>query len=144
MFRFVHTADLHLDAPLKSLALKDENLSDLVGNATRRALERIVDLCLKEQVDALLIAGDLYDGDMRSMKTAAFLVSEMERLNEAGIRVFMIRGNHDAESVLTRELELPPNVHVFTGHGGSVEISEKAVTIHGVSFAKPHPNKLWT
>lgn len=137
MFRFIHTADLHLDAPLRSLALKDEDLADLVGNATRRALECIVDLCLEEQVDALLIAGDLYDGDMRSMKTAAFLVSEMERLHQAGVSVFAIRGNHDAESVLTRELELPPNVHVFTGHGGTVELSEQGVAIHGVSFAKP-------
>lgn len=137
MFRFVHTADLHLDAPLKSLALKDEELSEIVGNATRRALERIVEICLDEGVDALLISGDLYDGDMRSMKTAAFLVSQMERLNEAGISVFMIRGNHDAESVLTRELELPPNVEVFTGHGGTVELPEKGVAIHGVSFAKP-------
>ncbi|WP_223877781.1 metallophosphoesterase family protein [Histidinibacterium aquaticum] len=137
MFRFVHTADLHLDAPLKSLALKDEELSEIVGNATRRALERIVDICVNEGVDALLISGDLYDGDMRSMKTAAFLVSQMERLNEAGISVFMIRGNHDAESVLTRELELPPNVEVFTGHGGTVELPEKGVAIHGVSFAKP-------
>ena len=138
MFRFIHTADLHLDAPLRSLALKDVDLFDLVGNATRRALERIVDLCLEEQVDALLIAGDLYDGDMKSMKTAAFLVSEMERLNTAGIAVFMIRGNHDAESVLTRELEFPPNVHVFTGHGGTVDLADKGVAIHGVSFAKPH------
>lgn len=137
MFRFVHTADLHLDAPLRSLALKDEDLADLVGNATRRALERIVDLCVEERVDALLIAGDLYDGDMRSMKTAAFLVSEMERLHRAGVSVFMIRGNHDAESVLTRELELPTNVHVFTGHGGTVELVEKGAAIHGVSFAKP-------
>lgn len=137
MFRFIHTADLHLDAPLRSLALKDEDLADLVGNATRRALERIVDLCLEEQVDALLIAGDLYDGDMRSMKTAAFLVSEMERLHQGGVAVFMIRGNHDAESVLTRELDLPPNVHVFTGHGGTVELRDQGVAIHGVSFAKP-------
>jgi exonuclease SbcD len=137
MFRFIHTADLHLDAPLKSLALKDEELSELVGNATRRALERIVDLCLEEKVDALLIAGDLYDGDMRSMKTAAFLVSEMERLQAADINVFMIRGNHDAESVVTRELEFPSNVHVFSGHGGTVELPERGVAVHGVSFSKP-------
>lgn len=137
MFRFVHTADLHLDAPLKSLALKDDELCKIVGNATRRALERIVEICLDEGVDALLFSGDLYDGDMRSMKTAAFLVSQMERLHEAGISVFKIRGNHDAESVLTRELELPPNVVVFTGHGGTVELPEHGVAIHGVSFAKP-------
>lgn len=138
MFRFVHTADLHLDAPLRSLALRDDDLFELVGTATRLALARIVDLCIGEQADALLIAGDLYDGDMRSMKTAAFLTAQMERLHAAGIRVFIIRGNHDAESVITRELALPPNVHVFTGHGGTVRLEDHDVAIHGVSFAKPH------
>ena len=79
MFRSFHTAYLHLEAPLKSLALKVEELSTLVGNATRRALERIVALCIEEEADALLIASDLYDGDVRSMNTAAFVVAEMER-----------------------------------------------------------------
>ncbi len=85
MFRFLHTADLHLDAPLKSLALKDEDLSNLVGTATRQALERIVDICIEESLDALLIAGDLYDGDMRSMKTAAYLAQQMERLQRPNL-----------------------------------------------------------
>lgn len=61
-YRFVHTADIHLDSPLRSLALRDSDLAGLIGNATRRAFVRIVDLCLEEQVDGLLIAGDLYDG----------------------------------------------------------------------------------
>jgi len=137
MFRFIHTGDLHLDAPLRSLALRDEDLFDVVGSATRLALERIVDLCLKEKVHALLIAGDLYDGDMRSMKTAAFLTSQMELLHAEDIPVFIIRGNHDAESVITKELVLPPNVRVFTGHGGTERLDEWDVAIHGVSFAKP-------
>ncbi len=36
-FRFVHTADLHLDSPLATLALRDPALADLIGGATRRA-----------------------------------------------------------------------------------------------------------
>ena len=59
MFKFIHTADIHLDSPLRSLALRDSQIADLVGGATRRTLERIIDLCLDEQVDALVIAGDL-------------------------------------------------------------------------------------
>jgi len=137
MFRFIHTADLHLDAPLHSLALKDEVLSDLVGSATRGALEQIVNLCLEEDIHALLIAGDLYDRDLHSMKTAAFLTAQLERLNAASIPVFIIRGNHDAASVITKELDLPPNVHVFTGHGGTAQLEEYGIAIHGVSFAKP-------
>jgi len=50
-FRFVHTADLHLDSPLVSLALRDPVLAAEVGVASRTALTRIVDLCLAEAVD---------------------------------------------------------------------------------------------
>ena len=62
-FCFVHTADIHLDSPLRSLSLRDPELAELIGDATRLTFERTIDLCLDEQVDALMIAGDLYDGD---------------------------------------------------------------------------------
>jgi len=137
-FRFVHTADLHLDSPLKSLALRDEALARRVGGATRAALRRIVDLCIDEQVHALLIAGDLYDGEQTSMNTAAVLTAAMRRLDEAGIPVFMIRGNHDAASNITADLMLPDNVHVFDGRGGARTLADGAVAIHGVSFGKKH------
>ena len=67
-FRFVHTADVHLDSPLSTLALRDPMLAELIGGATRKAFVAVIDLCLSEQVDALLIAGDLYDGEQTSMK----------------------------------------------------------------------------
>ncbi|OHV72132.1 DNA repair exonuclease [Ensifer sp. LCM 4579] len=141
-FRFVHTADLHLDSPLRSLALRNADLADLVRNATRDALARIVDLCLAEAVDALLIAGDLYDGTQTSMNTALFLAGELRRLDEAGIRTFIIRGNHDAQSQVTRELTLPTSVHIFSGRSKPVLAktleSGRPVHIHGMSFADPH------
>lgn len=138
-FRFVHTADIHLDSPLRSLALRDRALGDLIGTATRTAFVRIVDLCLDEAVDALLIAGDLYDGDQTSMKTARFLAQQLGRLDAAGVAVFMIRGNHDALSRITRELVLPASVTVFGARAG-VRIIEKGgrpVAIHGISFGRP-------
>ena len=141
MFKFVHTADVHLDSPLKSLALRDPQIAELVGGATRRTFETIIDLCIDEHVDALIIAGDLYDGDQRSMKTAAFLSRQMRRLEGANIRVFIIRGNHDSESSITQYLDLPPNVHIFTGHGGLVELRDLGVAIHGVSYAQRHASE---
>jgi exonuclease SbcD len=141
-FRFLHAADLHLDSPLRSLALRDPALAELVGNATRTALVNIVDLCLSEQVDALLIAGDLYDGEQTSMKTARFLGAQMGRLHEAGVRVFIVRGNHDAMSRITAELTLPESVKIFGGRADAVEIAGRGgapdVAIHGLSFSKPH------
>jgi len=137
-FRFIHSADIHLDSPLRSLSLRDPEIAELIGNATRQAFAGIVNLCLDEAVDALMIAGDLYDNDLTSMKTAAFLRSEMRRLAEAGISVFVIRGNHDAKSVLNRHLSLPENVHVFTGRAGAVPVEGKDAVVHGVSFADRH------
>ena len=141
-FRFVHTADLHLDSPLRSLALRNADLAEIVRGASRRAFLKIVDLCIVEKVDALLIAGDLYDGSQTSMNTALFLAGELRRLDAAGIRTFVIRGNHDAQSQVTRELTLPPSVHVFSGRSKVVLAKTlangRAVHIHGVSFADPH------
>lgn len=138
-FRFVHTADIHLDSPLRSLALRDPEIAELIGDATRAAFVNVVDLCLEEGVDALLIAGDLYDGDQTSMKTARFLAAQLRRLDAAGIATFVIRGNHDALSRITRELVLPPSVSVFDGRGGvrEIEAGALAVAIHGISFSQP-------
>ena len=140
-FRFVHTADIHLDSPLRSLALRDPALAELIGNATRRSFVSIVDLCLAEEVDALLIAGDLYDGEQTSMKTARFLAGQFRRLDQARISVFVVRGNHDALSRITRELVLPDAVHVFPGRAEAVPLQRSGsgpdIVVHGISFAQP-------
>ena len=141
-YRFIHAADIHLDSPLRSLALRNHDLAALIGNATRRAFENIIDLCLSERVNALLIAGDLYDGDQTSMKTARFLAEQLRRLDQAGIDVFIIRGNHDALSKITKELILPERVHIFDRKARAITVSapehSQPVVIHGLSFAKPH------
>ena len=140
-YRFVHTADVHLDSPLRSLALRNQDLAELIGNATRQAFVRTIDLCLEEQVDALLLGGDLYDGEQTSMKTARFLAEQLHRLDQAGIETFIVRGNHDAMSRITRELTLPDTVTVFKGRADAVEARRHStgsqVVIHGLSFAQP-------
>ena len=139
-YRFVHTADIHLDSPLRSLALRNHELAELIGAATRKAFAATIDLCLDERVDALLIAGDLYDGDQTSMKTARFLAGELGRLASAGIATFIIRGNHDALSRISKELVLPDQVKLFGGRAEHVLIErgpgERPVAIHGLSFAQ--------
>ncbi|WP_376703363.1 DNA repair exonuclease [Mesorhizobium sp. ISC25] len=138
-FRFVHAADIHLDSPLRSLALRNPDLAELVGDASRQAFLAIVDLCLAERVDALVIAGDLYDGDQTSMKTARFLASQMSRLHQAGIRVFKIRGNHDAMSRISKQLVFPDTVTIFGGRAQAVVLAAGGldVAFHGLSFANP-------
>ena len=138
MVKLLHTADVHLDSPLRTLALRDPDLAQRIDNATRTALARIVDIAIEERVAAVLIAGDLYDGGQRSMTTAAFLIAQFRRLQSNGIQVFLIRGNHDAESRITKEIGWPENVHRFDGHGGHKMLDGTDIAIHGVSFANPH------
>src|SRR5262245_35816999 len=110
MPKFVHAADLHLDSPLRGLLSQKDAPLERVRTASRRALANLVELCIAEQAGLLLIAGDIYDGDWRDYSTGLFFAHQMGRLREAGVRVAMIRGNHDAASVITRNLRLPDNV----------------------------------
>ncbi len=135
--RILHTADLHLDSPLKTLALRDEELRQEVESATRAAFTRIVDTALSERAAAVLVVGDLFDGAERSAHTAAFLLRELDRLRGGEIRLFYIKGNHDAENPITGEFDPPENVHVFGARGGKVQLRD-GIWIHGVSFSGRH------
>jgi len=138
MIKILHTADIHLDSPLGTLALRDENLRQKVQTATRSAFQKIIDLALAENVRALLISGDLYDGTQRSATTAAFLREQLNRLREKNIAVFYIKGNHDAENPITGNVNLPDNVRVFSERGEKVQIEGTDIFVHGVSFSGKH------
>ena len=134
---FLHAADIHLDSPLVNLTLADEEMAATVRGATRRAFVNLIDLALAREVDFLLIAGDLYDGPWRDFNTGLFFIGQMRRLRQAGIRVFLIAGNHDAASRITRALRLPDNVTLFPAGSARTEILDEAgVAIHGRSYGR--------
>lgn len=135
MFRFLHTADLHLDSPLRGLAARDEAAALTLLGASRRAFEGLIDLALDEPVDFVVIAGDVYDRDWKGYETGLFFKRGMARLHAAGIRVYLISGNHDAASVVTKSLTLPDNVHTFSSRSPATKEPEAwPVAIHGMSF----------
>ena len=83
----------------------------------------------------MVIAGDLYDGSWRDYNTGIFFCKEMGRLKRAGIPVYVLFGNHDAESEMTRKLELPDNVHTFGANKSQTfKIEGLMVALHGQSF----------
>ena len=63
---------------------------------------------IEERAAFLIIAGDVFDGDWRDYSTGLFFTREIARLGRAGIPTYAVRGNHDAESRITRRLDLPP------------------------------------
>jgi exonuclease SbcD len=136
-FKFIHAADLHLDAPLLGLAQYPGAPVDDIRGSTRRALTNLVDLAIAEEVAFVVIAGDLFDGAGRDYHTALFMNAEASRLRVAGIPVVIASGNHDAASILTKQLRLPENVRVFpTSKPSSVVLENVPVVIHGQGFAR--------
>lgn len=134
-FKFIHAADPHLDSPLQGLEVHDGAPVDVLRGATRRALENLVRLAIEEAVNFIVIAGDLYDGDWKDYSTGLFFRGQMVRLKEKGIPVYLIAGNHDAASVITKKLTLPENVHVFsTRTTESKDVPGLPVVIHGRGF----------
>lgn len=138
MFTFIHCADIHLDSPLLRLEAYEGAPVEEFRQATRRAFENLVQLALAERAAFVLIAGDLYDGDWRDYNTGLFFAARMARLQEAGIPVFLIAGNHDAASRITRSLRLPDNVRLFPAdRPATFRLEEPRVAVHGQSFAGP-------
>lgn len=135
--KFVHAADLHLDSPMRGLPVRELAPTDQLRGATRHAFVGLVDYCVEEGVGLLLLAGDLFDGDWRCHSSWLFFASQLRRLEQAGIRVVMLRGNHDAASVLTRSVSLPSNVtDLSTRAPETVVFEELNVAVHGQGFAK--------
>ncbi|MBC7414788.1 MAG: DNA repair exonuclease [Herminiimonas sp.] len=133
--KFIHAADLHVDSPLRGLDNYDGAPVERLRGATRQALIALVDLAIVEQVDLLILAGDIYDGNWADFRTGLFFREQMLRLTRVGILVFIVKGNHDAESQITRQLPAVAGVHVFSSlKSETVEIDALQVAVHGRSF----------
>ena len=114
-FRFLHCSDLHIDSPFKGLSLVQPSLAEKLRNSTHQAFQNIVKLALQEEVEAVLIAGDIYDGSDRSLQAQLKFRRELLKLAEAEIDTFIVHGNHDPLDGWSASLDWPERVHVFSG-----------------------------
>ena len=112
-YRFVHAADLHLDSPFKGFLRDAAHVAATMRDATFRTFEAIVDLCIEQRVNALLIAGDIYDGADRSLGAQLRFHDGLQRLESANIRVFICHGNHDPLDGWEARIDFPSNVVRF-------------------------------
>lgn len=114
-FRFLHCADLHIDSPFKGLSSVQPELAEKLRNSTHLAFQNVVKLALLEKVDAVLIAGDIYDGADKSLLAQLKFRRELQMLSDAGIDSFIVHGNHDPLEGWSSSLEWPDRVRVFSG-----------------------------
>ncbi len=130
--KFLHAAYIHLDSPMTGLRGRAAIPGAVIEHCTRRAFSAMIDLARREDVAFVVIAGDLYDGDWKDYSTGLFFAEEMRRLDRPCI---LLRGNHDARSVISRSLRTPANVREFSSRTcETFHFPEWDVALHGHSF----------
>lgn len=144
--RYVHAADLHLDAAFRGIS-REASGSDMAARlraATFTALERLFALCEKEKPDFLVIAGDIYNQEDRSLKAQMALRDGCERLGACGIRVFLAHGNHDPLPSRLQTLRWPDNTVIFGDSAESHIVTRDGApvaVVHGISHATTHESR---
>jgi len=134
--KFLHAADIHLDSALHGLERYEGAPVEEIRGATRRAFDNLIELAIDEEVAFVLLAGDIYDGDWKDYNTGLYFMERLGRLRDADIRVFMVAGNHDAASQISKHLRLPDNVTLFsTKKPEKVILDDLSLAIHGQGFA---------
>ncbi len=136
--RFVHAADLHLDSPFTGIrAAAPENVAGALYSATFDSYRNIIDICISEGVDALLVAGDIYDGADRSLRAQQAFIDGLRSLDAAGIRSFVCHGNHDPLDGWEARLSYPVGCHRFGSDFEAVPLfpdePERAL-VYGISY----------
>jgi exonuclease SbcD len=136
-FRFIHAADLHLGSPFAGLARAEPEVAERFALATRDAFSELVRRTIELEAAFLVIAGDVYDGEWKDNSIGLFFARELARLDRAGVRVVLLKGNHDADSVVTKTISLPDSVLQFASRKPStLRLDGLDVALHGQSFAE--------
>ena len=108
--KFLHTGDIHLGRPLKCGGEAPEHLAPLFNDASYKALQRIFNEAIERKVDFVLISGDLYDSEARSIKASRQFLEECQCLNDYNIPIYIISGNHDPRGEEKEPFSFPENV----------------------------------
>ena len=145
VLRFIHSADLHLDSPFTGLrAVAPVHVADELRKATFSAYDNIIKLCIAESVDALLVAGDIYDSADRSLRAQLKFVEGLKHLDAAGVRSFICHGNHDPLNGWEARLDMPRRCVRFgpevTGEPVFPDEPERAM-VYGFSYPQREVRK---
>lgn len=138
--RFIHCSDLHIDTPFKGLSQLNNTLANRLKNATTKSLDNIVNLCIKENADFLLIAGDIFNSDQQSLSAQLNFAKALNRLNNNNIPVYFSCGNHDPLNSWLSTLHLPDSAVRL----GGKEIEKHSIVkngkiiadLYGISYLK--------
>ena len=135
-YSFLHAADLHIDSPLRGLERYEAAPVEEIRGATRRAFESLVETAIRLEVAFVVLAGDIFDGDWKDHSTGLWFAQRLRQLSTAGISVYLVAGNHDAQGKTAAALIYPERVHRFGKRKPETfRDPTTGAAIHGQSFA---------
>ena len=111
--RFLHSSNWKLEQPLGGVGDVPSELREEFLQAPFSAAERVVDLAIREQVDFLILTGDLIGLAAASPYALEFLLRQFARLREHQLAVYWLGGALDDPDLWPAQLDLPDNVHTF-------------------------------
>ena len=129
--KILHCADIHFDTPFKEFRNK---LADKSKEEIKEVFSNIIKICNEENVDIMLLAGDIFDNYTLNKSTLIFIQEELKRLKRT--KVFISPGNHDPYNFKSfyKLVDWPENVHVFKSSLEKVFIKELKTNIYGAAF----------
>jgi exonuclease SbcD len=134
---FIHAADLHLDSPMTGLSHLPQKIFERIKESTFAALKNLTDAAIEQQVDFVILAGDLFDEEDRSVRAQTRLRKEMLRLKEHQIEVYIVYGNHDHLNGSWIHLDMPENVHIFKDEVEIKIFRKENTSVHLYGFSYP-------
>ncbi len=132
--RFIHCADIHLDAPFTSLGSEKDKSSERRQDL-KNTFQRIIDTVKSERSELLLISGDLFEHSYTSKPVISFLNSCFRSIPET--RVFIVPGNHDpyVTTSFYKLFEWNSNVTILSEDKPFCIVDELNTCIYGIGFS---------
>ncbi|RCX16072.1 DNA repair exonuclease SbcCD nuclease subunit [Anaerobacterium chartisolvens] len=130
--KFLHCADMHLDAPFTSLASYEK--VQLRQRDLKEVFKRIIDAARDENVDILLVSGDLYEHNYVKKSTVELINDAFSSIKH--IKVFIAPGNHDPyiPGCYYEKFKWSDNVHILAGESCCIKLDDMGVCIYGAGF----------
>ncbi len=113
-FRFIHAADFHLERPLQDVFDLPDHLKRILVEAPWKAAQGVFEHAVVENVDFVLLSGDLLNPVSTGAAGVAFLLDQFESMAQRNIQVFWAGGAADDPDRWPDAVALPSNVHVFS------------------------------
>jgi len=139
-FCFVHAADVHLDSPFSSMKLDSLEAAEAFAGAARASLRGIARVCIEEGARFLVLSGDVFDSEQRSLRAQHELWAILSSLAERGVHTYVAFGNHDSLSGWRSAFSWPEQVHFFGPEVSTYPViagGREIARVSGISYPQP-------